>query len=112
MSEPTKSPLTNKLSITTHANGFGLWRAEITFNPPLSETAQLGPASDLVTQWPAICLAAREAILDELVPREQKTNESLDEVRLRLEGTLPAMQILIKNTDSLGLCTSVTMGEV
>lgn len=108
----TESSLSNKLSLTTYANGFGLWRVDITFNPPLSQTAQLGPASDLVHQWPAICRVARNTLLDELVPREQKTGESEEQTRLRLDEALPAMKLLVKNTDNMGLCTSVTLGEL
>lgn len=108
----TVIPLSNKLTITTGANGFGLWRANITFNPPLSETAQLGPASDLVRQWPAICQAARDAILDELVPREQKTGETEAQTRARLDDALPEMQLIEKKIDGMGLCTSVVFGEV
>ncbi|MET3172883.1 UNVERIFIED_ORG: hypothetical protein ABIB52_000711 [Arthrobacter sp. UYCu721] len=103
-------PLTNQLTISTYANGFGRWCADVSFNPPLSESDDR-PEHNLVGQWPAVCMAAREAIIDQLVPREQKTTETEAQVRARLTEALPNLQLLTKNNDGLNLTHSVTLGE-
>jgi hypothetical protein len=103
-------PATNELNIKTYANGFGRWCAYVTFNPPLSGSDDR-PAHNLATQWPVAREAAREAIVEELVLRERTTRETEAQARGRITDSLPALQLLAKEKDGLGLIRSVTLGE-
>lgn len=100
----------NPVTINTYANGFGKWCADVRFDPPLSENDDR-PEHNLVAQWPAVCMAAREAIIDQLIQREQKTNETVDEARTRITESLPNLQLMAKDNDDLDRTHSVTLGE-
>lgn len=100
-----------QLTIDTFANDFGRWCAYIRFNPPLPGAAEQTPEENLTTQWDTVHEAARGAILDQLVQREQKTYENETQARARLTAAMSSLQLISKNADILGHIHSITLAE-
>lgn len=95
--------------IVTYTDGFGAWRAHVLFTRPLFETAST-PAFTLATHWPRIRTVARDAVIAELVAREQKTWETREAAERRIRTSLPALQIIERDVDN-GCWRGVTLGE-
>lgn len=102
--------LNNQIAIRTYADGFGQWRAEVTLDPPLSDTEER-PEANLAAQWPAVTQAAREAIIEELVQRHQLNHETEAQARSRLTEYLHNVKLLETTGDELGRVCAVTFGE-
>lgn len=101
------SPIT---CITTFADGFGRWRARVDFGHTLSEN---DPREDfnLDRQWKHIRSRARDAVVAQIVQREQKTHETLAQATHRVRWALPHLVVIDQNIDSLNRWNGVTIGE-
>jgi hypothetical protein len=95
--------------IVTYTDGFGAWRAHITFTRPLFTTGAM-PAFTLATHWPRIRTAARDAIVAELTVREQKTWETRETAEHRVRASMPALVIIDRDVEA-GCWRGVTLGE-
>lgn len=93
-----------------YANGFGKWRAALTFTHPLSKNN----ARDIYSldhHWTHLRRRARKDIVDALVLREQKTNETTLQARTRISLALPPLIVIEQPMDSTNMCHSITFGE-
>lgn len=96
-------------SVCTTADGFGRWSATVHFAHTLSET-DTRPQFNLDTRIRTIRRAARDAIVRELVLREQKTNESHAAAEQRVRKSL-RLEISDQIVDSLNRWRGITYRE-
>lgn len=96
-------------SVSTSADGFGRWSATALFTHTLSET-DTRPQFNLGTRIPVIRRAARDAIVRELMLREQKVGESPDAVEQRVRKSL-RLEISGQIVDSLNRWRGITYRE-
>lgn len=97
-------------TITTWANGFGQWRARVEFPHTLSENDPR-PEYNLHHHWANLRRKARTAIINELVQREQKTNETREAAVSRIRQALPNLHVIDQGLTAQNTWTSVTFGE-
>lgn len=97
--------------VSTYANGSGLWRANVLFNRPKSQT---DPRGDFNT-YSALNYArrlARNAIIENIAEREQKTGETWGNAYKRISRSLEPLKIIEWNSGaSNNLDYGVTLGE-
>lgn len=96
--------------VSTEADGFGLWLATVEFTHALSESDPRREFN-LQAQLSNIRRAARKAIIDELVAREQKTNESESDARARVSVSLERLHIIDSDVDAMNRWHSITLSE-
>ena len=96
--------------VRTEADGFGLWMATVEFTHALSESDPRREFN-LQAQLSNIRRAARKAIIDELVAREQKTNESESAARARVSISLGRLHIIDSDVDAMNRWHSITLSE-
>lgn len=96
--------------VTTEADGFGAWRATVSFTHALSESDPRREFN-LQAQMPNIRRAARKAIIDEITVREQKTNESESAARSRVSQSLGRLHIIGSQVDAMNRWHSIAFSE-
>lgn len=95
---------------TVFTDGYGRWRARIGFAHTLSESD--GRAEyNLGHQWPRLRAHARRLIVKEIADREQKTGESRLTAERRIRQSLPRLDVIAQDIDSLNCWHGVTFGE-
>lgn len=92
------------------ANGFGKWRAKITFTHSLSENDPR-ESFNVKSYWSRLRRRARRDIITELLSREQKTNETELEARGRISKSLGTLIVIEQNISAQNLWYGVTFGE-
>lgn len=97
-------------SVSTFADGFGRWRAQVEFSRTLSESDPR-PEFNLGHQLKAIRTKARSAIVDEIVAREQKTAETRANAEHRIRASLPNLVVVKQGINSMNTWHGVTLGE-
>lgn len=96
--------------VSTEADGFGLWLATVEFTHALSESDPRREFN-LQAQLSNIRRAARKAIIDEIVAREQKMNESESAARARVSISLGRLHIIDSDVDAMNRWHSITLSE-
>lgn len=76
-----------KYTVTTFTDALGTWRARVDFSERLAENS-VNPDYNVDRKMPYIRKIARDAIIRELVEREQKTNETEAQAEQRLREYL------------------------
>lgn len=76
-----------KYTVSTFTNALGTWRARVDFSERLAENAS-NPDYNVLRKLPYIRKIARNAIVRELVEREQKTNETEEQAEQRMREYL------------------------
>lgn len=94
----------------TSANGFGLWSAKVVFTHTLSESDPRREFN-IQAQLSNIRRAARKAIINELVAREQTTNETEASARARVGKSLGRLEVTASDVDAMNCWHSITLGE-
>lgn len=100
-----------KLDVSTFTNGFGDWRAKVSFSHTLSDS---DPREEfnLGAQWARIRRVARNAIVREIAGRERKPGESLKDAQSRVRGTFPNLDVIDQHVNVSGTWYGVTFGEL
>lgn len=98
------------LTITTYADSFGRFHARVQFSHTLSESDPR-KAFNLGHQWPRLRARARTAVVNALVEREQKTDESHDEARARIRSSLGRLNVTGQDIDPMNRWYGVSFGE-
>lgn len=98
------------ITVTTFTNGYGDWRARVTFSHTLSENDPR-PAFNLDAQWSRIRRAARRAIVREIAEREQRAREATSDVIARVNASLPRLSVIEQHAHGTGAWYGVTIGE-
>lgn len=105
------STVVQDTTVNTYADGYGRWRAELTFPHPLSRR-DTHPSKSLTHNWAGLRRKARTAIIEELVAREWKTNETPAHARWRIRQYLPNLTMIEHVTlDDKNLWIRVVFGE-
>lgn len=113
MTSATAAPTTTTSvieTVTTSADGYGRWRAKVEFSRGLSES---DPREEfnLGHHWPNIRRRARDAIVNELVAREQKTTETHLTAERRIRASLGRLEVAKQDIDSMNIWYGVTFSE-
>ncbi len=97
-------------TVTTRADGRGVWHADIIFTHTLSESDPR-PAFNVNAQLAALKRAALNAIVEELAVREQIIYESFAAAKRRIRSST-RIEIEAQNIDSLNRWHGISFREV
>lgn len=98
-----------KYTVTTYTDAFGIWRARVDFNERLAENAA-NPDYNVIRKMPYIRRIARNAIIRELVVREQKTYETEQQAEQRMREYLK-LGIVKVGLTPFNTWTHIILGE-
>ena len=98
-----------KYTVTTFTDALGIWRARVDFSERLAENAA-NPDYNVLRKMPYIRKIARDAIIRELVEREQKTYETEAQAEQRLREYLK-LEIIKVGLTPFNTWTHIILGE-
>lgn len=98
-----------KYNVTTFTNALGIWRVRVDFSERLAENS-VNPEYNVERKMPYIRRIARDAIIRELVEREQKTYETEAQAEQRIREYLK-LEIVEVGLTPFNTWTHIILGE-
>lgn len=98
-----------KYTVATYTDAFGIWRARVDYSERLAENAT-NPDYNVIRKMPYIRRIARNAIVRELVEREQTTHETEAQAEQRMRDYLK-LEIVKVGLTPFNTWTHIIFGE-